>query len=737
MNDILHIKGTFDHNKNTAIPGQPQLSTKNTVSFEHLYNLYNDLIRIVDVYSNSQNKLLKNILISAYYNKVAAKSNRTSVFFTERGKSSNETIVGAKFSDIGNHIITHYVTMDSILKSISLLGYAIQIAKDNFKNPITASEFNPKEKFNEIDFDNTKISKNKFQQLIVDCSYIDKFDIELAKYEMEKDAVVTFYKTELSAKDILTKLNMLSSLTRIVNNTTVILRKSDIDVLLDNVPYLVSMAVDDLHDYSPEDFIDKMIYKDIFIPDPKDEPTIGVIDTLFNENVYFKKWVDYREEIDKELVEEVDRKHGTMVSSIIVDGPRLNPDLDDGCGRFKVRHFGVAKAGKSSSISIMKAIKKIVSENSDIRVWNLSLGSSEEINRNFISLEAETLDQLQYAYNIIFVISGTNDMMRTLKKKIGAPADSINSIVVNTVDKKQNIASYSRKGPVLDFFTKPDVCYYGGTPAEPIKAYGPNGEVLVNGTSFAAPWISRKLSYLIDVLRFDREIAKALIIDSAIGWNYSKSEYRGHGIVPIKITDIVKTPKDEIRFVLSGISRLYDTYNYRFPIPFYDNEYTFVSRATLCYFPNCSRNQGVDYTNNELDIYFGRINQKGKLQSIDKNVQSLDEGPVTEEISRREFGKWDNIKHLQDKYSDNVKGKKVYPSKLWGMRIISKDRLGYGKDSNIRFGVVVTLKDIYGQNRIDDFIQLFSLNGWIVNRINVENRIELYEKAEEIIDLDN
>ncbi|MBZ5796632.1 hypothetical protein K8353_41935, partial [Burkholderia contaminans] len=35
-----------------------------------------------------------------------------------------------------------------------------------------------------------------------------------------------------------------------------------------------------------------------------------------------------------------DYKHGTAVTSLIVDGANLNPNLDDGCGNFRVRHFG-------------------------------------------------------------------------------------------------------------------------------------------------------------------------------------------------------------------------------------------------------------------------------------------------------------------------------------------------------------------------------------------------------------
>ena len=95
----------------------------------------------------------------------------------------------------------------------------------------------------------------------------------------------------------------------------------------------------------------------IEIPDPVNEPTIGVIDTLFDESVYFSKWVENNDslsEIEMSLAQNSDREHGTEVTSIIVDGPRLNPWLDDGCGRFKVRHFGVC----DEKISVSRLVKK-------------------------------------------------------------------------------------------------------------------------------------------------------------------------------------------------------------------------------------------------------------------------------------------------------------------------------------------------------------------------------------------
>ena len=45
----------------------------------------------------------------------------------------------------------------------------------------------------------------------------------------------------------------------------------------------------------------------------------------------------------------------------------------------------------------------------------------------------------------------------------------------------------------------------------------------------------------------------------------------------------------------------------------------------------------------------------------------------------------------------------------------------------------MTLKEINGENRIDEFIQRCFFNQWLVEKVEVENQIELYNKAEEEI----
>ena len=423
------------------------------------------------------------------------------------------------------------------------------------------------------------------------------------------------------------------------------------------------------------------------------------------------------------------------MSSIIVDGPSLNPNLDDGCGHFKVKHFAVSTGDKFSSFGILKNIETIVKTNLDIKVWNLSLGAKLEINPYFISPEASILDKIQNDYDVIFVIAGTNKNLEDkTPKTIGAPADSINSIVVNSVTDTGKPASYTRIGPVLSFFTKPDIAYYGGDNDCKMKVCTNRGIELVQGTSFAAPWIARKMCYLINVLGFNREEAKALLIHSATTWSKQDTDSFsiGHGIVPQKIEQVVNSPDDEIQFIISGVSQDYNTYNYNIPVPIHKEHYPFIAKATLCYFPSCSRNQGVDYTNTELDIHFGRID-KDEIKSINNNYQDVQGHYIPEEDARKNYRKWDNVKHLREIFTDKVRPRKAYKTGLWGVSLKTKERLTQKYGLNLKFSMVITLKELAGINRINEFINLCQIRGWLVQSIDIKNRVDIHQISEQDI----
>lgn len=744
MNNVLELKGKrFVQEPKHGNGGGVAMNSKVVVTGEHIMKLRAKLLLLRDFWMN-EDRPFSGVLISVHYNKIVAKSNRVSGLL--KGEQSNYAIVGAKFNhEKTKHIITYFLEEKDLEKSIVLLENTCRVFSTYFAEGISKDLFEQKLFFDRIKYEQFSLNKTLFRQIVADVSYIDDFDVETA-HNYNKDSIITLYDTGVDIKSVFSKLGIDVLSSRILDNRTVFLDENQINLLYDKVPYLVAMATENISDLSPDDFIEEYERDISLIPSPGIEPTIGVIDTLFDTRVYFSEWVEYHDMVDNNIPKgQNDYRHGTAVSSIIVDGPKLNPWLDDGCGRFRVRHFGVAAGAQFSSFTIIKLIKRIIEGNKDIKVWNISLGSNQEINDNFISAEAAVLDQLQYENDVIFVVAGTNKSRADIEK-IGSPADSINSMVVNSVTKSGLSTKYSRKGLALSFFAKPDVSYYGGSEEQYIQVCEPLGVTLVAGTSFAAPWIARKLAYLINILGLNREVAKALIIDAARGWNDAPTPEEvalyGHGIVPIKITDIIQTPEDEIKFLVTDVSEKWNTYNYHFPIPLKGDSYPYFARATMCYFPLCDRAQGVDYTNTELNLHFGRIKDNGKLNEIneDKQNQCDDIGEagsyILEGEARERFRKWDNVKYISEKVRDRRIPKKAYKNKNWGMEIKTNNRLDPKDGIGLRFGVVVTVKEMYGVNRIDEFIKNCNFNGWLVNTIDIRNRIDIHRKINEEIDFE-
>lgn len=732
MNKTLQLKGAFEQRKNTGGGGAPNLPKGKTINSKKLKQLLNDLNRLYEFWSNE--KILSGALINVYYNKIAAKSNRV------QGLLTNGSIVGAKFYDDQSpkHVITHFISLNELRQAIKNLGTSINILEQQFNGQISHEQIkkiNSKDPNEKIIINCPPKFKTIFLKILVDAYYVERFDVSSDVDELKTDSIITIYKTGEDTISLMNKLGIRVDNNRIIDNTTLYLYPDELNILKIKAPYLISMAVSDISTLTKSDFdfVDNTV---LSIPFPNNEPTIGVIDTGFSNEVYFSDWVETTNLLPKEIdLTPNDYLHGTAVTSLIVDGPSLNPDLDDGCGRFKVKHFTVAAGDRFSSFSILKNIERIIASNPDVKVWNLSLGAKFEINPNFISPEAAILDKIQCKYDVVFVIAGTNKSDKEPFKMIGAPADSINSIVVNSVTHNGKPTTYTRTGPVLSFFIKPDIAYYGGDNDKKIKVYTNRGIEYVQGTSFAAPWIARKMCYLISILGLSREEAKALLIHSTTTWEKQKLDpYKiGHGVVPKRIEDVVNTPNDEIQFIISGISEEYDTYNYRIPVPIHQNKHPFIAKATLCYFPHCNRSQGVDYTNTELDIQFGRIKDNG-IKSIDNNYQDRKGHYTWEKDARMNYRKWDNVKHIREIVKSRNIPRDVYSSKgLWGISLKTKNRLNSEDGKNLKFSIVVTLKELNGVNRIEDFIRNCLLNEWFVNKIDIENRVDIHNIAEEDI----
>ena len=762
MNDTLLLRGSFE-TKSASNPGAPTLPTGATVSSEHIQKLYDNLLDVLDFWKKQQ--LSINPILCARYCRVVAKSNRIRRLLSQGSYDASEFIVGAKFDHSNGehspkHVITYCVSLDVLNSSLQILKMCKKILLKNYNGSINKKQLD-KAVQSSSKWSHKQIKKTVFAQVIRDAFYVEEFYVSKDVDSIDNETFVTLYQTGVDTATILRQLGLNVEKERIINEI-VRLFPEEYETLRKDAPFLISMSVVDMLQYGPTDGEEEHVRKDKKsgeepqqesqgdnriasynfpkIPSPTDEPIIGVIDTVFNSDAYFSEWVETVNYVDTDIPDQKGIEHGTEVASIIVDGPALNSGLQDGCGRFRVKHFGVSKGGIISSFTLMRNIQKIVSSNSYIKVWNLSLGTPKECPRYAISPISAMLDELQHELDIIFIVAGTNGENVPGELRVGAPADSINSIVVNSVEKNGNPATYSRRGPVLEFFHKPDIAYYGGTQDEPLIAAAPFATMYVKGTSFAAPWITRKIAFLIYKAHCSKEEAKAILIDSAFGWGEkSLSLTRGYGVPPVNIRDIVETPNNEIRFVISGTVNAYETYNHKIPVPLHDKKYPYIARATLCYFPECKRSQGVDYTSTELDLHFGRL-KKGGLASLDKNIQGEEGKMLYEADARGAYRKWDNIKHISDVVKSRFSARKVFDVPSWGITIRKKERsnLNDRTGAGLTFSVVVTLKEMFNKNRIDDFIYQCSFNcGWIVNRINMNIINQIHEAARAEIEFDD
>ena len=767
---LMKLKGQFAENQRKATDNEPNIGLTDIVTSSHIRALA-DSLRAVERYWLADSSGLPPI-VSAHHTRIIPKSLRVHEIL----KKSSTSIIGARYSrtDPICHIFTYLCSLSVIRNGIERLDQLAAIIDESpFSGTITGRQVKAMAAVRDIRSDDPRAAEKKrrqaaklaklgisekqarsllesmgdslpktvFLSLVVEVNVLKSFSVDEAPREVTESQVITLYDIGKSQEELLDFFGLPSIPISTSGPTAWLVTPRQYAAIVAKAPFLISMSMTDLRDlpkYSGSAAPSRLIPP---IPSPGNEPIVGVIDTPFSTDVPFSQWVEVRNCLPATVgVEDKDYDHGTAVTSLIVDGPSLNPGLDDHCGRFRVRHFSAVHGQRFSSFTLMRTIASIVEANPDIHIWNLSLGSDSGIDRNFISIEAAMLDDLQSRHDIIFIISGTNNRAGDhTYPMIGPPADSINAIVVNSARFDGKPVSYTRRGPVLDFYTKPDVSAHGGDRDEMIRVWSASGPDLVCGTSFAAPWIARKMAFMVEKLELSIQEAKALLIDSAAGWNTDEKykDFIGYGVVPIDINRILTFPEDEIRFILSGHAQMYETFTHRIPVPTNDDDkFSYTAKATLCYPSACNRNNGVDYTEDELDPHFGRLDENGdRIKEINDNRQNKDQDYSSEAASRKEFRKWDNVKIITERRDKRLIPKKKYATTpYWGLRIVKTTRLDIPPRNSIPFSVVVTFKDMKGADRLAEFRRMCDAALWEIETIDVDQRLALYEKVEEEVE---
>ena len=227
-----------------------------------------------------------------------------------------------------------YVQLDAIDRAIQNLYLAAQIIDEEFNETITSEDTEKIGK--ERPYTRQDLKKTNFINVVLDAFFVEYFDIDMCENSATENSIVTIYRTNVDTKKLLAKFGIDIFDARIIDGTTILLSPDEMSLLYSKAPYLIAMSVTDFSKIKIDDLQDDDAWfpeTERLIPRPSNEPTIGVIDTQFDENVYFHEWVEYKNVLPPEIdLEKSDFYHGTAVSSIIVDGPKGNPGLDDGCG---------------------------------------------------------------------------------------------------------------------------------------------------------------------------------------------------------------------------------------------------------------------------------------------------------------------------------------------------------------------------------------------------------------------
>ncbi|NOQ24126.1 MAG: S8 family serine peptidase [Bacteroidales bacterium] len=392
------------------------------------------------------------------------------------------------------------------------------------------------------------------------------------------------------------------------------------------------------------DFVDQE--SDIAVKEPVDGvnyPTVGILDSGVAKNKYTEPWL-----IEKKFSaypeDRIDKRHGTFVTGVILYGDELeerNLTGLEGCKIFDATVMPDTKKETIMEDELIENIREAIKENSEIKIWNMSLGTREEADEHEFSHFAQALDNIQEVNNVLICKSAgncTNFVNGQPKSRISKSADSIHSLVVGSIAHKKsendqaevNFPSpFTRIGRGPAHIIKPELVSYGGNAhydgrkivRNGVKSISPSGQAVSDvGTSFSTPRVTALLAALnLNITEeFNPLLLKALAIHSATYPEELKLQISdklklvGFGL-PTPVNNILYNDDHEITLILQDTlikGEFMQILEFPFPESLIDNNGYFygVINITLVGLP-VLRNQGGEYCQSNLDVKFGTYDE--------------------------------------------------------------------------------------------------------------------------------
>lgn len=515
----------------------------------------------------------------------------------------------------------------------------------------------------------------------------------------------------------------------------------------------------------------------------KEYINVGILDTGIQELDINKNWILE----DKKLCyieEDIYRNHGTMVSTVLlygdqlIDAPKLNTLP---VNLFDATVYGFKNGMATAEDDLILNIKEVISKyHEKIKIWNLSLGSKQNISEEYFSDFAKVLDELQDKYNILICKSAGN-YKGDGTNKICNGADSVLSLVVGSLANKKSYTDiadinthspFSRIGRGPASIIKPEVVYYGGNCNEKyqggsgIKTIDCNGnQIDVCGTSFSTPRITALIASIQEKLNTDKVdpiLLKALLIHSSkipIEMNtYSDDEILekiGFGL-PADVDNILKEYESKTTLVIRDkIKKKRYIEIFDFPYPdnlsnedFYDGKIT----VTLVFKPYLDQEEGIEYCQSDINVEFGTYNQGGEMVDIlesegvkkENNKNLLNKSIYSKKIKMSENyliqykNKYYPIKKYiidLDTMTNANKVKYLTKDKKWYLKMtqlfrekIEREYEKHLEDLEQQFCLIMSFEDKSNSKNVhDDVVKKLIKSNFTYGNIVVENNVSVFE----------
>jgi Subtilisin-like serine proteases len=524
---------------------------------------------------------------------------------------------------------------------------------------------------------------------------------------------------------------------------------------------------------------------EVMIPqEGMDYPIVGVLDSGIADIPYMSPWIFQEDNVGDLLSEDIDKRHGTAVASIINYGDFLENKNLTQCGPCKILSCIVNGKACIYEHELVMNLQRAVGNHPEVKVWNLSQGLDSQIDDTEFSDLAIALDSLQKQYNVLICKSAgnINDPSDTSKSfRLNKGADSVMSLVVGSIahaktterDSEVNDRSpFSRIGPGVENITKPDLVHYGGNWDTHISFFSIYGRQLNSGkgTSFSTPRVTSLAANLQHKLSgsFDPLLIRAILVHNAtypININKPTDELRremGFGL-PVPLDEVLLNDSDESTMIFchtmdKGTNVL--SLDFAFPESMVDSEGYYYGdiTVTLVTDPVLLPNQGNEYCQSQVDVLletFDHVNHVDLSQpTVMRNEERMSDGAINvlnegfyrkpafktnnaaERILIEKGNKYQPIKKYHVSLSEMTpanKKKALLQGKKWALKLVGLYRQAAeisreldGIDISQKIVLIVTIKDPKKRGVIyNECKQLLGNRGYVHNDIEIRNTIQV------------